>query len=273
MVPCKIREPVVAGQFYPASAGQLKNQIEGFLDKKVAQKNVITCMLPHAGYTYSGRVAAQTVSSLIVKEKVILLGPNHTGLGRPYSIMTQGVWRTPLGEISIDNYLAGKILAGSKYLQEDALAHLNEHSLEVELPILQYFKKDFQIVPIVLMSSDINALKEIGAEIASVLKEPGSKEKTLVVASSDMTHYEAQEEAVKKDRQAIEAILRLDPDELIEKISRYNISMCGYAPVVVMLTLAKLLGAKAGQLIKYETSGDITGDKESVVGYAGITIY
>lgn len=266
----KIRRPVVAGQFYPSSGVSLKKEIEILIDKKAKKKDIIACMLPHAGYMYSGRVAAETVSQIDIKDKVILLGPNHTGNGSDFSIMTEGLWQTPLGENEIDSELAKEMLKKSKYLREDMSAHVYEHSLEVELPFLQYFKPDFEIVPITFLSDNIKALKEIGEEIAGVLKD---KPKALIVASSDMTHYESQIDAQRKDNEAIQAILELDEDKLIERVQRFNITMCGFAPVVVMLKAAKLLGAKKASLVKYQTSGDVTGDKESVVGYAGILLY
>ena len=269
----KIRKPTVAGQFYPSSGSLLKQQIENFIDKKTEKMDVIACMLPHAGYMYSGKVAAETISHINIKDTIVLLGPNHTGFGVPFSIMTEGSWQTPLGEIKIDSDLATKILHNSKYLEDDCLAHIDEHSLEVELPILQYFKTNFKIVPIAFLSDDLEVLKEIGEEIASVLKEPNIKDSTMFIASSDMTHYEPQQEAQHKDKEAIEAILELDEDKLMDKIKKLNISMCGYATVTVMLKAAKTLGAKSAKLIKYQTSGDVTGDKSSVVGYAGIIIY
>jgi len=268
----KLREPVVAGQFYPYSREKLRNQIETFIDKKSEKRDAIACMLPHAGYMYSGRVAVQTVSSINLKDKVILLGPNHTGQGAPFSIMTEGIWQTPLGQLSIDSELAKDILRGSKYLEDDSLAHASEHSIEVELPILQYFKTDFEIVPIAFLSDNLEVLKETGKEIADVIRKSDKKNSIMIVASSDMTHYESQEDAHQKDKQAIEAILELNEDKLMEKIRRFSISMCGYAPVIVMLKIAKLLGAKTAELIKYQTSGDVTGDRDSVVGYAGIVV-
>jgi len=269
----KIRKPAVAGQFYPSSSQSLRNQIETFIDQRSNRLDAIACMLPHAGYVYSGAVAAGVVSSVNVKDKIILLGPNHSGYGPPFSIMSEGIWQTPLGEIKIDSNLAGQILKNSKYLEDDFLAHVYEHSLEVELPLLQYFKTDFEIVPIVLLSAEMTALKEIGKGIANTIKESNIKDSVLIIASSDMTHYEPKAEAQKKDQEAIKAILELNEDKLMEKIQRLDISMCGYAPVIVMLTCAKLLGAKTAKLIKYQTSGDVTGDFTAVVGYAGIVVY
>lgn len=269
----KIRKPAVAGQFYVSSAQGLKNQIEPLVNKDAAKSDVIGCMLPHAGYMYSGSVAGQTISQINIKDKIILLGPNHTGYGPAFSIMSEGVWETPLGEIKINSKLAKQILSRSKWLEEDASAHTYEHSLEVELPFLQYFKDNFEIVPIVVAASEKTSLKEVGKDIAGAVGDSGIKDSIMLVASSDMTHYESQAQAVKKDKEAIQSILELNEDKLMERIQRLNISMCGYAPVTVMLSAAKLLGAKSAKLIKYQTSGDITGDRRSVVGYAGIIIY
>lgn len=269
----KIRTAVVAGQFYPGSALALKRQIESFLDKSAQKQDVIACMLPHAGYIYSGAVAAQTVSRMNIKEKIILLGPNHTGYGENFSLMAEGIWQTPLGQVKIDSALAKEILKNSRFLKEDALAHAHEHSLEVELPFLQYVRENFEIVPIAFLSSDISSLKEIGREIAQTIKLLNLKDKVLIVASSDMTHYEPQEYAQKKDHEAIKAILALDEDLLAKRIQQLGISMCGYAPVIAMLKAAKELGATKSALVKYQTSGDITGDTDSVVGYAGIIVY
>lgn len=269
----KIRRPQVAGQFYPSSNPGLKNQIESLIDKKADKLDVIACILPHAGYMYSGMVAGSTVSQINIKERIILLGPNHTGYGARFSIMTEGTWQTPLGGIQVDSVLAKKILSNSKYLEDDKLAHLYEHSLEVELPFLQYLKSDFKIIPIVVLSDEINILKEIGKEIAYTIRDSNVKDSALIIASSDMTHYESQTQAKEKDREAIQAILELDEDKLMERIQKLNISMCGYAPVIIMLSATKLLGAKNAKLIKYQTSGEVTGDFSAVVGYAGIILY
>jgi len=268
----KVRKPVVSGTFYPASAEELKKTISAFADKHAQKEEAIACMLPHAGYMYSGKVAAETLSHVKIKEKVLLLGPNHTGFGAPYSIMTEGAWQTPLGQVRIDPVLAEKIREGSKHLEPDSLAHAHEHSLEVELPLLQYFRQDFEIIPVAFLSDDLEALKKTGKDIACAINAAGVKDTTLIIASSDMTHYEAQAEAEKKDKEAIKAILELDEDKLMSCIRRRNISMCGYAPVIAMLACAKGLGAASARLIRYQTSGDVTADYESVVGYAGIII-
>ena len=266
-----IRKPVVSGQFYAPSANSLKAQIEGLIDKDALKIEVIACVMPHAGYMYSGRVAGATASRISIKDKIILLGPNHTGLGAPFSIMTSGRWQTPLGEIKIDAGLADKILKSSKYLKADDLAHAHEHSLEVELPFLQYFKNDFEFVPIAILSDELNLLKELGRDIASAVS--ANKDSILIIASTDMTHYEPQAEAEKKDKEAIQAILELNEDKLMSKVNSLNITMCGYAPTIAAICAAKALGATKAELVKYETSGDVTGDRDSVVGYAGIIIY
>jgi MEMO1 family protein len=268
-----LRMPAVAGQFYPAGLSELNSEISGYLDPKAAKKDVQACVMPHAGYMFSGPVAGAVVSRINVPDKVVLLGPNHTGLGTPFSLMSQGAWKTPLGEVKIDTPLAEKILAGSQYLKEDSLAHLNEHSLEVELPFLQYFRKDLSIVPICVASAELRALKSVGLAIAAAIDKLNVRSSTLIIASSDMTHYETQKEAEKKDKLAIEAILELNEEKLLERIAEYDISMCGFAPVVAALFCAKALGAEKAELVKYQTSGEVTGDFSSVVGYAGIIIY
>ena len=267
-----VRKPAVSGQFYSGSAQRLKEDIEKLIGKGASPAETIACVLPHAGYIYSGSVAARTVSSLSVKDNAVLLGPNHTGFGAAFSIMTKGHWQTPLGETEINLNLANSILSKSAYLADDTRAHVYEHSLEVELPFLQYYNPDIKIVPIVATEDRVATYKEIGKSIASALKELKLENSTLIVASSDMTHYESQKHAEKNDKEAIEAILELNEDELIDKVKRLNISMCGYIPITIMLVAAKLLGAKTAELISYQTSGDVTGDYSSVVGYAGIVI-
>jgi len=268
-----IRKPIAAGQFYPSLAKEINKIISLFAGVGGPKKDVIGCVLPHAGYIYSGPVAVQTISKVNIKKTVVLLGPNHTGSGVPFSIMPRGFWETPLGKIEIDEHLAGLLLNKTRHLEADMLAHLDEHSLEVELPILQYFSKDFKIVPVSIMSDDLDALKELGEELAAAILNNDLKSSTTIIASSDLTHYEEQASAEKKDARAIEAIINLDENKLAQAVRQFDISMCGFAPVSVLLKAAKLLGAKKGELIKYQTSGDTTKDFSSVVGYAGITIY
>lgn len=268
-----IRKPAVAGQFYPSAPGDLNRMISSFADKAVQKKDVFGCILPHAGYIYSGRVAVQTISRVKIRDTLVLLGPNHTGNGEVFSLMPKGYWQTPLGNVEINSELANLFLNRSKHLKADILAHSEEHSLEVELPILQYFRKDFKIVPIAIKTDDLGMLKETAQELASVISANNLKDSVMFIASSDLTHYEPQRIAQKKDSLAIEAISSLDENKLEEVVKEFSISMCGFAPVAVLIKAAKLLGAGKGELIKYQTSGDSTGDITSVVGYAGITIY
>ncbi|MAF85482.1 MAG: AMMECR1 domain-containing protein [Dehalococcoidales bacterium] len=264
------RRPVVAGQFYPASSVQLRAMIEQLVDDNVAREDVIGLVSPHAGYVYSGLVAGAVMSRIKFKNTFIIMGPNHTGMGKPLSIMTQGTWETPLGEVEIDSELGQKILATSSYLQEDSSAHQHEHSIEVQLPFLQYFRNDIKIVPIVLASSTGDIYKEVGKDIARAVKDLNGE--VVIMASSDMTHYEPQESALSKDTRAIEAMLDLNEYELLERVDELAISMCGYAPVVSLISAVKELGATGAELVKYQTSGDISGDYSSVVGYAGIIV-
>ncbi len=265
-----IRQPVAAGQFYPGKAEGLKALIDTLVDKKADKEDIIGALVPHAGYIYSGSVAGAVISRIKFKDTFVIIGPNHTGLGFPFSIMTEGKWATPLGEAEIDTDLAEQIMAGSQYLQADAAAHQREHSVEVQLPLLQYFKSDIKIVPIVISHGNIEVYKEIGRAIARAIKNTGKE--AVILASGDMTHYESQELAEKKDKQAIEAILNLDEDELTRRFTEQNISMCAYPPAVCLMVAAKELGARAAELVEYRTSGDATGDYDSVVGYAGIVI-
>jgi AmmeMemoRadiSam system protein B len=265
-----IRSPIVAGRFYPGSPDGLKRMIEGMVDKKAAKAEAIGLVSPHAGYIYSGAVAAAVISRVKFKDTFVILGPDHTGRGKAFSIMSEGTWKTPLGDTEIDSELGKRILTSSSYLEEDHVAHQFEHSIEVQVPFLQYFKPDVRIVPVVIGHASGKIYKEIGRELAGAIKE--SKKGVILLASTDMTHYEPHESARKKDSQAIEAILDLDEDELLKRVDKFDISMCGYAPVVSLISAAKELGAKKAELVIYQTSGDTSGDYDSVVGYAGIIV-
>ena len=267
------RLPAVAGQFYPLKPQELKNQIKSFIDSNtILKRDALACMLPHAGYIYSGKTAAGAVSRLKIRDRLLILGPNHTGFGEAFGIMDRGNWATPFGDVAVDERLACALLERSQLLRVDKAGHRYEHSIEVQLPILQYFKADFSFVPIVVGSADLKTYQELGCHIADVIKESGIEKDVLLVASSDMTHYEDAEKAKIKDNLAIEAILDLDESELWSRVNNQSISMCGYAPVIIMITAAKKLGAKKGELVGYSTSGDVTGDNSSVVGYAAVII-
>jgi len=267
-----IREAIVAGRFYPDSPVELREMIAAMVDDKAIREEIIGLVSPHAGYIYSGPVAGATISRVRFKDTFVIIGFNHRGRGQRFSIMTEGIWKTPLGETEIDSELSKQILNNSCYLQEDDSAfNHDEHSIEVQLPFLQYFKPDVKIVPVVIAPYTGSVFyKEIGTAIAMAVRD--LKREVVIIASSDMTHFEPQASAQEKDNQAIDAMLALDADKLIEKVEQINISMCGYAPVVSLITAAKALGAKKAELVKYQTSGDSTGDYREVVGYAGIII-
>jgi AmmeMemoRadiSam system protein B len=265
-----VRNPIAAGQFYPASPVGLKRMIESLVDDRAKKVEVVGLVSPHAGYVYSGAVAGAVISRIKFKDTFVILGPNHTGRGKAFSIMTEGVWRTPLGDVEIDSELGRHVLATSSYMEEDFAAHQYEHSLEVQVPFLQFFRPDVMIVPVVLAHASGAVYKKIGKELAGAIKE--SKKGVIMLASSDMTHYEPHESAKRKDNQAIEAMLDLDEDKLLKRVDELDISMCGYAPVVSLICAAKELGAEKAELVKYQTSGDTSGDYSSVVGYAGIIV-
>jgi len=263
-----IRQPAFAGQFYPGSARELRALIKTMVNEKSEKQEVIGYYAPHAGYQYSGPVVGAVVSRVKPANVYIIMAPSHTGMGAPFSIMTEGSWRTPLGEVEIDSSLAKQIMAGSTHLKSDILAHAQEHAIEVQLPFIQYFKPDFKLVPVVLSQASADIYRDIGVAVAKAIKESGKR--VVIVASGDMTHYESQKSAHAKDQQAIDAMLRLDPEELLARVRNLNITMCGYAPAAVLIFAARELGAVKAELVKYRTSGDTTGDFSSVVGYAGL---
>jgi len=266
-----VREPVVAGYFYPSSKAQLLRILEEFIKKNDEKEDAISIVVPHAGYIYSGKTAGAVYSKIIVPDTVIIIGPNHTGYGEPYAVSSYDCWLTPIGKIPVNKNLVNLLVEKSRYLQVDNFAHEREHSVEVQLPFLQVVKSNFKIVPITLMGYiDNPAWIEIGEAIAESIKEFG--EKVLIVASSDMTHYKPHDIAEENDKYAIESICCLDEDLLIERILEREISICGYAPIIVSIVASKILGAQQGDLIRYTTSGETSGDFDQVVGYAGIII-
>ena len=264
------RMAMVADQFYPGSKAQLIEQIESMIDMKAAKADAIAAISPHAGYMYSGSVAGAVFSRINIPHTVVLLGPNHTGFGAPFAVYKTGTWQTPIGDVGVDTELASMILDHCKTIKEDINAHISEHSLEVQLPFIQYLKKDVRIVPIVLGHGSFKDYQSIADAIAKSVKT--YRHKVLIVASSDMTHYEPQDVASRKDNTAIKAILELDAGLLLERVEQHNITMCGVIPTAVMLIAAKALGARSARLIRYQTSGDVSGDMSSVVGYAGIIV-
>lgn len=265
-----IRHPAVAGRFYSGHPQQLRSEIGSYLVPSVTAIRALGCIVPHAGYMYSGHVAGAVYAHIELPRRFLILCPNHTGMGTPLSIMSEGEWETPLGNAVIDTELANELKRRCALLSEDILAHRSEHATEVQLPFLQARLKDFTFVPIAVGTGKFEALDALGRAIGETIS--AQRDPVLVIASSDMNHYESDDVTRQKDSRAIEKILALDPHGLHEVVTKEHISMCGFGPAVAMLTAAKRLGAKSAELIKYATSGDVSGDRDMVVGYAGIAI-
>jgi hypothetical protein len=264
-----IRKPAVAGAFYDSDPSSLKRDVQGYLKEEEEKTRALGIMVPHAGYIYSGGVAGMVYSRIEPAESYIILSPNHTGLGTTVSVMCRGGWETPLGIMAIDEELAASVLKGSKLLKEDSDAHLQEHSIEVQLPFLQSLGGE-RFLPITLMGIRYKQCSEVAEALAQAVRE--SKRSVLIVASSDMTHFESRESAKRKDRMALERMEVLDPKGLYEVVRDMNISMCGFIPATIMLITAKALGGRHAALVQYATSGDVTGDYDQVVGYAGVIV-
>jgi predicted class III extradiol MEMO1 family dioxygenase len=303
-----LRHPAVAGHFYQGSPDALGKQVAAFVVPVPEKKKALGVLSPHAGLIYSGPVAGAVYSSIELPDIFVLIGPNHTGLGAPVSIMTEGSWETPLGQAGIDEALATSILSKSRRIQEDALAHLREHSLEVQLPFIQHFKNTFTFVPIQMLDTRLETCVEVGRAVGAAIAEcgiirqdfdelsrvahDGERSRTmrnaesksevrnpqseirnvLIVASSDMSHYERAATAKEKDFKAIQQIVDLNPEGLYHAVREYGITMCGYGPAVAMLVACKFLGATRAELVKYANSGEVSGDYDLVVGYAGIVV-
>lgn len=265
------RKPAVAGQFYPQSKDRLIKIISNLVGEGKEKISCIAVISPHAGYMYSGKVAGETFSIITIPDTVLILGPNHTGMGKAFAIMDKGEWETPLGNVKINEELAELIIEESSLARVDITAHLWEHSIEVQLPFIQYFNPNVSFVPVCIQKTTYQQLEKFGEEIAEAIKRFGKE--VLIVASSDMSHYIPQDEAERKDWYALEKIESLNPRELYNVVEREDISMCGIAPVTSTLSASLKLGAKKGKVVSYATSGDITGDYSEVVGYAGVVIY
>jgi len=270
-----VRTPAVAGRFYPGRADELLRDVREYtspvgIPAGTARIAAIGCVAPHAGYIYSGGVAGAVYSRLEIPERCVILCPNHTGKGSPLSIMANTTWQTPLGEVAADGEMSARLLRRFPALEEDSAAHRGEHAIEVQLPFLQARQPELNIVPIAVGTSDFDVLRGLGEALGDVIA--GRDVKVLIVASSDMNHYESDAITRIKDHKAIERVLAMDARGLWRVVMNEDISMCGFGPTIVMLTAAKLLGATSATLVKYATSGDVSGDYESVVGYAGIIV-
>ena len=273
-----VRLPCQAGSFYASSERALRKQIEECFRhnfgsralpnvREQGPRRAIALVSPHAGYMYSGPVAAKGYAYVADDGRpdiIVIVGPNHTGYGTGVSIMLGGVWRTPLGDVSINAELAKDVQRFSEFIDVDAGAHLYEHSIEVQLPFLQYVYGSFQFVPICMRMQDLEVSQDVGAAIARA----SAGKNVLIIASTDLSHYESQSIVEKKDSLALDAISRLDEEELQSVVEAHGISMCGYGPVSAAIVASKTLGAEKTVLLQHKTSGDMTGDKRQVVGYA-----
>jgi AmmeMemoRadiSam system protein B len=266
-----LRHAQVAHQFYPGDPAVLQRTIEKFLSAhEKTRVDAVAVLAPHAGYIYSGQVAGDVFAEVNVPSNVILIGPNHTGLGDRASIMASGKWEIPTGRVDINEDLAHRLIDSCGLFSDDYTAHLGEHSLEVELPFIYHLNRNARIVPITVMPAGFKQCSEMGKSLADVIG--GYGEKVLMVVSSDMNHYESDDVTRKKDELAIEKALELDAEGLLKVTSKKGITMCGVVPVAIALVAARHLNAEGARLVSYSTSGDASGDYGHVVGYAGIVI-
>jgi len=274
MATVTLRHPAVAGRFYPRDPEDLRSEAMGYLSQvkpaREAPVRAIGCIAPHAGYMYSGHVAGAVFARMEIPECCIVMCPNHTGMGSALAMMSEGAWETPLGDVPVDTKLAAALKQRFPALHDDPAAHRAEHAAEVELPFLQLRQPALRFVPITLGTGQFEPLEQLGHALADVIA--GQKDPVLIVASSDMNHYESDAVTRVKDQRAIERILTLDARGLYDVVTQQDISMCGFGPAVAMLTAARQLGAKSAELVKYATSGDVSGDREMVVGYAGVVV-
>lgn len=264
-----VREPAVAGKFYTSNLKELREELGLMVASQEAQR-VIGIVAPHAGYMYSGKVAGAVYGAVKVPDAVVVLCPNHTGMGVPVALYPEGAWLTPLGSVPINSRLTQLIKQHAPLAREDASAHRFEHSLEVQLPFLQYRNPKVSIAALCIALPDFPSLSSIGEGIAKAVSEYGDD--VLIVASSDMTHFESAQEAKVKDDLALAQVEALDPEALLKVCRDKGITMCGVYPTAVMLVAAKALGAKQATLVRYATSGDVTGDLQKVVAYASVTV-
>ena len=273
-----MRRPAVAGQFYPASPSVLRKTIEECFLHEIGPRKLppaegskmIGLVCPHAGYTYSGPVAAHSylaLSAMASCNLIIIIGPNHYGMGSGVAVPSVKKWQTPLGEVPIAKNAAEDLVETSGIIDIDDLSHIQEHSIEVQIPFLQFiFNKPFKILPVSMLLQDKKTAIEVGEAVAEI----AMKWKSFVIASSDLTHYEPHDIASKKDRELIKAIESLDVDAHYEILRKLNLTACGYGPIASVMTASKILGAKNGKLLQYATSGDTGGSRDAVVGYAAI---
>lgn len=265
------RQPLVSGAFYPSDRRVLLKMLSSFISRSATKEACKAIICPHAGYIFSGKTAGLTYGRAEIPDTAIILGPNHTGFGPDYSISDADQWETPLGKTPLDKKLIRSLKEKCALLIEESSAHAGEHSIEVQLPFLQFINSNIKIVPFCLGGHPHNhAWGKIGKAIAEAVCE--HSQKVILIASSDLTHYESEQNAKEKDLKAIESIIEMNEQLLVRKVIEEDISMCGLAPVVTAITASKLLGARQAELVRYTTSAEASGNKEQVVGYAGIII-
>jgi AmmeMemoRadiSam system protein B len=274
----QVRTPAVAGMFYPKTKQELERIIKncflhkhgpGMLPPLYQEKKIFGIICPHAAYQYSGPIAANSYYEISSQKPdlVILIGPNHWGIGQDIASMKDCTWRTPIGDVDVDTEAAIEINKISKFVELDFFSHTRDHCLEVQIPMLQEtFLHKFKILPVILADQSIKIAIELGKSIARIAKS----RKTIVIGSSDFTHYETNDFAYKQDKALIDTIVDLDVNKFYNTLQEKQISACGYGAIASTMIACKELGATNGTLIKYATSGDISGDKSSVVGYASI---
>jgi len=263
-----MRMPAVAGRFYPGSAGELKRELAScFEGKKLAQRQIKAAIVPHAGYVYSGNTAAHVYAVMPEADTFVLVGPKHTHYGSPIAV-SKDTWSTPLGAVESDMEFINAL--PKNIIDVDEEAHRYEHSIEVQLPFLQHRFEKFKIAAICIGLHDEESLAEVGAEIAHAAGRV--KKRVVLIASSDFTHFEPEDIARETDTYVIKPILTLDAHEFYRRIFERSASVCGFAPIMAVLTAAKTLGATQGVMLDYSTSADASGDRSSVVGYAGIVV-
>lgn len=270
-----IRPPAVAGQFYPGTASEIDTELDRLIRPESTRRKAIAVVCPHAGWTYSGATAGLVYSNVEIPDRVILVGPNHHGVGSPYAVFSAGSWRTPGSDVPIAEPLAAALLDNCELLAEDTRAHVAEHSLEVQVPMLLRANPNVRIVPVLIgggwpESGGRDNLRAIGAAIADTIQDYNKP--VLLLASTDLNHYQDQETSRIKDKLVLDAVVKLDEDALMDRVIDVEVSMCGVAATYIVLHAAKKLGAKRGELLDYRTSGDVSGDFSRVVGYGAVVI-
>jgi len=266
-----VRQPAVAGQFYTSDPIRLRDQLDKVLKIKNNQIKALGAIVPHAGYIYSAAVAGAVYARMEIPGTVVILGPNHHGVGSKVALFPPGEWVTPLGSVAINQQLSALLLKNSPLVQEDSTAHQFEHSIEVQVPFLQHLRPDVTIVPLCLGFSDYSSCRNMGLSLAKAICE--YENDVLIIASSDMSHYQPADVARHEDNLAIQEILHMNPEGMYSIVRERGITMCGIIPATIMLVAAIAMGATKSELIQYTTSGEVSGDFDQVVGYAGVMVH